>query len=185
MNNSTDTILVDKVYLSSSDSHVVGSDLGSKANLDATHLNIENSSSVLNIENPVIMKNSEDDGNHETTNTSFTENHSNYPGSLPNSGQMESNIFDSKDETNKMVNIIEHDLNHAHNVTSIPESHFKRRSSVIAHSTCRFKILLIFAVFCIIAIGCYLIVFVVDATQFRSNTSDGFSNISSANVSYY
>ena len=208
--------MINKVSLSSSDSHVVGSDLGPKPtlvedsciNLDATHLNVvENLSSVLNIEIPVIMKNSEDGINHETTNISFTENHASDPGShvtIANSrsGEMENKISDSpllKDKTNKTGNIIEHNLNHekwnsqgenrAQNVTSIPDSHSKRKkmdSSVTTHNAWRFKMLLIFATCCVI--GFYLIPFAVYAIDFRSNTSDDFSNdknISSANVSYY
>ena len=212
LNSSTDALLVDKVSLSSSDSRVVGSDLGQKPtstedsciNLDATHLNvIENLPSVLNIEIPVIMPNSEDDNNHETTNTSFTENHESDPGThviIAKSGQMENNISDSSflnDETNKTRNIVEDDLNHekwnsqdenAQNVTSIPEGQSKRKkmdSSGTTHSAWRFKLIIIFAACCII--GCYLILFAVYAIQFRSNTSDNdFSsvkNTSSANVS--
>ena len=211
LNSSTDALLVDKVSLCSSDSHVVGSDLGQKPtstedsciNLDATHLNVvENLSSVLNIEIPVIMRNSEDDNNHETTNISFTVNHTSDPGNhviIAKSGQIENNISDSsplKDKTNKTGNVIEHNLNHekwnsqdenAQNVTSTPESHSKRKkmdSSGTTHSAWRFKLLLIFAACCII--GCYLIPFAVYATQFRSSTSDDFSsvkNTSSANVS--
>ena len=192
--------MINNVSLRSSDSHVVGSDLEPKLNV------IENFSLVLNIEIPVIMKNSEDDINHETTNISFTENHASNPGSQvtianSRSGGMENNISDSpllKDETNKTGNIIEHNLNHekwnsqdenAQNVTSTPESHSKRKkmdSSVTTHNAWRFKISLIFAACCII--GFYLIPFAVYAIEFRSNTSGDFSNdknISSVNVSYY
>ena len=213
LSNSTDAILIDKVSLSSTaDGHVVGSDLGPKStlveesciNLDATHLNVvENLSSVLNIEIPVIMKNSEDGINHEVTSTTFTRNHASDPGShviIANSGGMENKISDSsllKDETNKTGNIIEHNLNHekwnsqdenAQNVIPIPENHSKRKkmdSSGTTHNAWRFKLILIFAACCII--GCYLIPFAVYAIEFRSNTSDDFSNdknISSANVSY-
>ena len=214
LNNGTDALLVDKISLSSSDCHVVGSDLGPKPtlvedsciNLDATHLNVvENMSSVLNIEIPVIIKNSEDDINHEATNTSFTENHTNDPGSHViianyNSGGMVNTISDSslsKDETNKTGNIIEHDLHHekwnsqnenAQNVIPTPKSHSKRKkmdTSGTTHNAWRFKLLLIFVACCIV--GCYLIPFAVNATQFRTHTSEDFSNdknISSANVSY-
>ena len=207
-NNSTDTIVIDKVSLSSSDSHV-GQILNNiKFWPKITNPNVvENLSSVLNIGIPVIMKNSEDDINHETANTSFTENHASDPGShvtIANSrsGGMENNISDYsllKDEANKTGNIIEHDLNHekwnsqnenAQNVTSILESHSKSRkmdSSGTTHNAWRFKILLIFAACCII--GCYLIPFAVNAIQFSSNnTNEDFSNdknISNANVSYY
>ena len=192
--------MIDNVSLRSSDSHVVGSDLGPKLNV------VENLSSVLNIEIPVIMKNSEDDVNPETNNISFTENHASDPSSQvtianSRSGGMENNISDSpllNDKTNKTGNIIEHNLNHekwnsqdenAQNVTSIPDSHSKRKkmdSTVTTHSAWRFKISLIFPACCII--GCYLIPFAVYAIELRSNTSDDFSNdknISSANVSYY
>ena len=198
LRNSTNTIVIDKVSLNSSDSHVVGSDLGPKLNV------VENLSSVLNIEIPVIMTNNEDNINHETTNISFTENHASDPGrhvTIANSrsGGMENKISDSPlliDETNKTGNIIEHNLNNekwnsqdenAQNVTSIPESHSKRKkmdSSVTTHNAWRFKLLLIFAACCII--GFYLIPFAVYAIELRSNTSDDFSNdknISSANVS--
>ena len=208
-NNSTDALLVDKVSLSSSDSHVVGNDLGpeptlvedSCINLDATHLNVvENLSSVLNIEIPVIMKNSEDDINHETTNTSFTGNHASDPSSHVNSGEMVITNSDSshlKDETNKTGNIIEHNLRNENwssqdenvqNVTPTPESHSKRKkmdTSGTTHHAWRFKLLVIFAACCII--GCYLIPFAVNTTQFTLNTNEDFSNdknISSANVSY-
>ena len=193
LSNSTDTISID--------SHAVGSDLGPRPtsvedsciNLDATHLNVvENFSSVLNIEIPVIMKNSEDGINHETTNTSFIRDQGSDPGNISDSSLL-------KDKTNKTGNIIvEHNLNHekwnsqdinAQNVTSTPENHSKRKkmaSSVTTHSTWRFKILLIFAACCII--GCYLIPFAVYAFEYRSNKSEDFSNdknISSVNVSYY
>ena len=207
-NNSTDALLVDKVSLNSSDSYVVGSDLGpeptlvedSCINLDATHLNVvENLSSVLNIEIPVIMKNSEDDINHETTNTSFTGSHASNPGSHVDSSEMVITISDSshlKDETNKTGNIIEDNLNHekwnsqdenVQNVTPTPESHSKRKkmdTSGTTHNAWRFKLLVIFAVCCII--GCYLIPLAVNTTQFTLNTNKDFSNnknISSANVS--
>ena len=193
LSNSTDTISID--------SHAVGSDLGPRPtsvedsciNLDATHLNVvENFSSVLNIEIPVIMKNNEDGINHETTSTSFIRNQGSDPGNISDSSLL-------KDKTNKTGNIIvEHNLNHekwnsqdenAQNVTSIPESHSKRKkmaSSGTTHSAWRFKILLIFAACCII--GCYLIPFAVYAIEYRSNKSEDFSNdknISSVNVSYY
>ena len=202
-NNSTDALLVDKVSLSSSDSRVVGNDLGpeptlvedSCINLDATHLNVvENLSSVINIEIPVIMKNSEDDNNHETTNTSFTGNHASDPGNhviIANSGEMVNTISDSsllKDETSNLHHGNSQDEN-AQNVTPTPESCPRKKkmdSSGTTHSAWRFKLLLIFVACCII--GCYLIPFAVNTTQFTRNTNEDFSNdknISNANVSYY
>ena len=194
LGNSTEAILIDKASLSSSDSHVV-------VDPKPTHLNaVENLSSVVNIEIPVIMKEREDI-QHKTTNISFTGNHANDSGShviIVNSGGIVNNISDSsafKDEINKTENGY---LNHqkwnsqdgnTENVTSMPKNLSKTKkkdSSSTTHSAWRFKLLLIFGACCII--GCYLIPIAVYGIQSGGNDiDDDYSseqNISSANVCY-
>ena len=209
LSNSTDAILIDKVSLSSSDSHVVGSDLYLKpanktcsvedscVKLDATHLHVvENFSSVVNIEIPIIIKKSEDDIKHETTDTSFTGNHTSDSGShviIANS------LLENDMNTTK--NIVKGDLNHQkgnsqdestrENITSVPENLSKRKemdSSGTTNNAWRFKVLLIFVACCII--GCYLIPFVDYAIQYEgdaeiSNDYSNEENITSANVRTY
>ena len=197
---SIEAILIDKASLSISDSHVVNVvDPKSATNLDA----VENFSSVVNIEILVIMKESEEDIQRETTNTSFTGNHGNDSGShvmIANSGDIVNNISDSsilKDGTNKTENIVKEDLNHqkwnsregnTKNVTSMPKNLSKSKkkdsSSSTTHSAWRFKLLLIFGACCII--GCYLIPLAVYGIQYGGNDiDDDYSseqNIFSANV---
>ena len=200
LSDSIEAILIDKAFLSISDSHVVNIvDPKSATNLDA----VENFSSAVNIEIPVIMKESEEDIQHETTNTSFTGNHANDSGShvmIANSGGIVNDISDSsilKDGTNKTENIIKEDLNHekwnsqdgnTKSVTSMPKNLSKTKkkdsSSSTTHSAWRFKLLLIFGACCII--GCYLIPLAVYGIQYGGNDiDDDYSseqNISSANV---
>ena len=205
LSNSTDAILIDKVSLSSSDSHVVGSDLYLKpanktcsvedscVKLDATHLNVvENFSSAMNIEIPIIIKKSEDDIKHETTDTSFTASDSGSHVIIANSLL--------KDDMNTTKNIVKDDLNQqkgnsqdesTENITSVPENLSKRKnmdSSGTTHNAWRFKVLLIFVACCII--GCYLIPFVAYAIQYEgdaeiSNDYSNEENITSANVRTY
>ena len=200
LSDSIEAILIDKASLNISDSHVVNVvDPKPATNLDA----VENFSSAVNIEIPVIMK---EDIQHETTNTSFTGNHANDSGShamIANSGDIVNDISDSsilKDGTNKTENIIKEDLNHekwnsqdgnTKSVTSMPKNLSKSKkkdsSSSTTHSAWRFKLLLIFGACCII--GCYLMPLAVYGIESGSNDiDDDYSseqNISSANVRTY
>ena len=161
----------------------------------------------MNIENPIIMKTSEDDIKHTTTDISFTESRvSDSEGHIiiddPNQMENISDFSILKDEAIKARNIEDHqrcnslDENTENYVISLPK-HFTKRKKMKRSISSRnqggttcdtwcSKMLLIFGVCCII--GCFLIPFVaynVTQTRGRSETEADYShdkNISSAKV---
>ena len=137
--------------LSSSNSHVVGSDLDPKIHTNkicgsvedscmSTHF--ENFSSVVNIEIPIIIKDSEDDIKHAPT-----DSHVN----TINFGKMKNNdVSGSSIPKGKAINKAEKAKKQSVSLTSLGST---------THSAWRSKMLIIFG-FCFI-IGWYLILFIV------------------------
>ena len=83
-------------------------------NLDATHLNVvDNFSSVVNIEIPITMKNSEDGIRHAAAEVSLTESHaSDSDNHVIITDLCQTDFSTLEDETNKAQNINQGDHNH-------------------------------------------------------------------------
>ena len=121
----------------------------SHVNLDTAHLNVvENFSSVVNIEVPIIIKDSEDDIQHATTN----------PSQSKDNDISDSSVLKDK-AMNEAKNIAKDDLNHQKHAKKMKRS---TSSASVSSTTCsawRFKILIIFGA-CFIT-GCYLVPFTI------------------------
>ena len=83
-------------------------------NLDATHLNVaDNFSLVVNIEIPIIIKNSEDGIRHAAANVSLTESHaSDSDNHVIITDLCQTDFSTLEDEINKAQNINQGDHNH-------------------------------------------------------------------------